>query len=154
VTKATIAKISASNQNLSMPVAQASPSGWVIQGYVRDINLNPLPKLTVYLADSNTMFQSEYGINYTDDSGYYSIEYAGTGDKADPDAKVPTLYVALINPRGNPAYITPKPVSLSFGATTVLDISLTSVDQTIGDPDKQIRQLALPNEQVATAPST
>lgn len=152
--KTTIARISIIRQGLARPAVQVAKNGWALHGYVLDVQYQPLPKFTVYLADIRNEFQKQYGFAYTGDNGYFLLNYPGDSDKP---ADTPKLFVGLVNAAGNPAYLSPTAFQPVMGAATFQTITLPGAAKTLGDPGRPIRAVALPaqdaQKQAASNPS-
>ena len=76
-TKTTIARVSMAGQQAAAPAVQVAKAGWALQGHVLDAQLQPAARFTVFLVDANKTFLQQCGFAYTDDTGYFLINYAG-----------------------------------------------------------------------------
>jgi hypothetical protein len=75
--KATVARVTILNQQVSAPTPQVSATGWALYGHVYNAQLQPVSAYTVFLVDAKNAYQSAYGFTYTDSTGYFLISFAG-----------------------------------------------------------------------------
>ena len=144
--KTTIAGITAAGARLAVPVLKVAAKGWALQGHVYDSNKTALARYTVYLADSGGIFEKQYGFVYTDDTGYFLINYSGDGDRAAGKA----IFVAVLDTKANPVYVGPSAFQPVTGAATFQDIYVPAGGQTLGDPNVAIRDVAFPGKDAGT----
>ncbi len=142
-TQGTIDRISVVHRELAAPVVQVAASGWALQGYVVDTQYQPMPRFTVFFVDANNDFLSGYGFAYTDDTGYFLINYAGDSRQATTQ-----LFIALVNAEGNPVYRSPTAFVPTPATATFQTIVVPAGDQTLGDPTPAIRAVAFPAQGV------
>jgi hypothetical protein len=79
------------NQQLTTAEPEVAQTGWALHGRVFDVNLKPVSGFTVFLVDAQKSYQKAYGFAFTDDTGYFLINYPGPGTstKAEPKSKQP-----------------------------------------------------------------
>ncbi len=157
-TKTTIARVSMVSQQLAAPSVQVSATGWALQGRVLDAQLQPAAKFTVFLVDANKIFLQQYGFAYTDDTGYFLLNYAGDSGQAPtaptaPPAAAPApattaaqLYLEVANTDANPVYLSTTAFQPVLGTATFQNVVLPAGGQPIGDPPPAIRAVALPSK--------
>ena len=75
--KATVARVTILNQQVSAATPQVSATGWALYGHVYNAQLQPVSAYTVFLVDAKNAYQSVYGFTYTDSTGYFLISFAG-----------------------------------------------------------------------------
>lgn len=148
-TKTTIARVSMVGQQATAPSVQVAKAGWALQGHVFDAQLQPAAKFTVFLVDANKTFLQLYGFAYTDDTGYFLINYAG-GQA--PSAS--QLFIEVANTDANPVYLSSTAFQPVLGAASFQNIVLPADGQPIGDPPEAIRAVALPGKGVQSRPGT
>ena len=51
-------------------------NGWALHGRVFNTQLQPISGLTVFLVDASKTYQQAYGFAYTDDTGYFLLNYS------------------------------------------------------------------------------
>jgi hypothetical protein len=146
-TKATIVRVSVAGLQTSVPVVQVSATGWGLQGRVLDAQLQPAARFTVFLVDGNKTFLRQYAFAYTDDTGYFVINYAGDSAKTETTSQ---LFIEIANRDANPVYLSNEPFQPVIGAASYQTIVLPAGDESIGDPPPDIRREALPVEERKT----
>ena len=72
-----IARAAVVHQQVTTPEPQVASSGWALHGRVLDLALKPVSGFTVFLVDAAKAYQQGYGFAYTDDTGYFLLNYAG-----------------------------------------------------------------------------
>lgn len=138
----TIARVSLVSQQLAAPAVQVASTGWALQGFVLNAQLQPVARFTVFLVDADKTYLQQYGFAYTDDTGYFVINYAGdTGQTAE----APQLFLEIANTDAKPVYLSSTAFQPVVGAATSQNIVLPAGEQPIGDPPPEIRAVALPS---------
>jgi hypothetical protein len=151
-TTATAARVAMIHRQLSTVDPQVAPKGWVLHGRVFDAKLKPVSGFTVFLVDATKTFQQAYGFAYTDDSGYFRLNYAGPApaskDKspAPAPATQPQLFIEIANKKALPVFVSTTVFQPVEGVATYQNITLPDGDQTIGEPPPEIRDVALPQK--------
>jgi hypothetical protein len=111
--------------------------------------------------DGSKAFLPHYGFAYTDDTGYFVLNYAGdagqapASDKAPASgqaAALPQLFVEVVDTNANPVYLSSTPFQPVLGTAIFQDIVLPAGGQPIGDPPQAIRDIAMPGK--STKPRT
>ncbi len=153
-TQTTIARVSMVKQQLAAPVVQVAKTGWALQGYVLDPQNNPMPKFTVFLVDANHEFLKQYGFAYSDDKGYFLMNYPGdsAGAAAGQAPATPQLFIAAVNADAMPVYLSSTAFQPVLGTATFQNIIVPAGGQTLGDPTSAIRAVAFPGKD-ASAPA-
>lgn len=150
----TIARVSMVGQQLAVPSVQVSATGWALQGRVLDAQLQPAAQFTVFLVDANNTFLQQYGFAYTDDTGYFLLNYAGsreeTTTKRTSSARAAQLYLEIANTDADPVYLSTTAFQPVLGTATFQNIVLPAGGQPIGDPPQAIRAVALPAKNTKT----
>lgn len=127
---------------------QVSANGWALHGRVFDAQLQPVSGFTVFLVDGSKTYQQMYGFAYTDDAGYFLLNYAGPDteaqNKSAKAASAPDLFVEVANAKGEPVYLSTTSFQPAAGVTTYLNIVLSAGNEPIGDPPAAIRDVAIP----------
>ena len=143
------ARVAVVHQQVTTPEPQVASSGWALHGRVFDPELKPVSGFTVFLADAAKTYQQAYGFAYTDDTGYFLLNYAGS-DPASRDKSAtatqaqPELFVEITDSKERPVYLSPTAFQPVLGNATYQNIILPADDQAIGAPPAQIRAVALP----------
>lgn len=147
----TVARVSIAHQQLTSVDPQVAQNGWALHGRVFDAQLQPVSGFTVFLVDAKKSFQQAYGFAYTDDTGYFLLQYAGS-DAASQDksatatqaAAAPQLFIEIADTKAQPVYLSTTAFQPVVGTATYQNITLPDGDQAIGDPPPEIRNIALP----------
>lgn len=141
------ARVAVFHQQAATTAPTVPENGWILHGRLYDSSLQPVAAASVYLVDSTKAYQSAYGFAYTDDTGYFSLSYAGeanaTGNATGAATSAPTVYLAAANSKAEPVYLGASAVPLTLGAATYQNIALAS-GTPIGDPPAAIKKIALP----------
>jgi hypothetical protein len=135
------------SRQFSTPVPKISPNGWALHGRVFDAQFQPVSGFTVFLVDSEKVFQRAYGFAYTDNTGYFLINYPGesqTQAGSEPETN-PQLFVQIADANGQPVYLSDTAFQPVAGSITYQNIVLPSGNQPIGNPPPPIRGFAMPD---------
>lgn len=147
---ATAGRISLVRQQYSAPQVQVSATGWALQGRVVDAQLKAAARYTVFLIDAKKTYQQQYGFAYTDDTGYFLINYSGEtptpSGESSSKATSPQLFIEIVDANANPVYLSAAAFQPALGSATFQNIVLPAGDQPIGDPPEAIRNVAIPQE--------
>lgn len=143
-TTLTVNRVAMVSQQLTTLAPQVSANGWALHGRVFDAQGQPLAKYTVFLVDSQNVFQESYGFTYTDETGYFLLENAGTEGKATSRVASVPLMVEIANNKGQPVYRSATAVQPAIGIASYQNIMLTEGKQPIGDPPAAIRAVGMP----------
>jgi hypothetical protein len=143
------ARVALVHQQVTTPEPQVASSGWVLHGRVFDPELKPIPGFTVFLVDTAKAYQQAYGFAYTDDTGYFLLNYEGgdpasRGKSATATQAQPELFIAIADDKAMPVHLSPKAHRPVLGRATYKNIILQADDQAIGAPPPDIRAVALP----------
>jgi hypothetical protein len=147
----TAARVGMAQRQAATIEPQVSASGWALHGRVFDAQLQPVSGFTVFLVDASKTYQQAYGFAYTDNTGYFLLNYPGpdaatkagsaTSVKA---AAAPDLFVEVTDANAAPVYLSTTPFQPVPGTATYQNITLTPGNASIGDPPAQIRNVAMP----------
>jgi hypothetical protein len=140
---ATVGRVSLAKQQLATPTPKVSATGWALHGRVVDAQFQAMPGFTVFLVDAEKAYQSEYGFAYTDNTGYFLINYLGRTSGAQP-APALQLFLEVADANAQPVYLSPTPFQPTPGSTTYQNVVLASGRQPIGNPPVSIRRTAMP----------
>jgi hypothetical protein len=97
----------------------------------------------VFLADAEKAYQRAYGFAYTDNTGYFLLNYPGPAS-ADRQAPAPQLFLEVADAKAQPVYLSTTPFQPAPGTVTYQNVILPSGDQPIGNPPNPIRKTAMP----------
>ncbi len=139
---AAVSRIAVASQQAATSAPTVATGGWALHGRVYDAQLEPSAKFTVYLVNSQKAYQAQYGFAYTDDTGYFLINYAPVAGQAASAAS--PLYVAIVDDKAAPVYLATTAFQPATGKATYQNITLAAGDTPLGDPPADIRQIALP----------
>jgi|ERR1700688_554727 len=126
--------------SLTPPVAPAN--GWVIYGQVRNADLTPAPQLTVFLADEARAWLRKYAYAFTDETGYFTLNYAPPATARTARQTVAgepgslSAYLEVSNPTCKLMYLDASTMSIAVGAVVYRDIVL-SADVPLGTPPSE-----------------
>jgi hypothetical protein len=140
---ATVGRVSLAKQQVATPTPKVFSTGWALHGRVVDAQFQPLPGFTVFLVDAEKAYQSEYGFAYTDQTGYFLINYSGPASAARP-APAPQLFLQVADTKAQPVYLSTAPFQPAPGSITYQNHVLPSGDQPIGSPPDSVRKTAMP----------
>lgn len=142
-TTATIGRISVLNQQLTTAAPEVAAAGWAHHGRFYTAQLEPAAKLTVFLVDGQKAYQKQYSFSYTDETGYFLLNYAGAADQSQPNEQ---LFLEVANQEGKAIYLSPVPFEPVLGTATYKAILLPAGEQPLGDPPQEIRNVAFPSQ--------
>jgi hypothetical protein len=140
---ATVARISMAGQQAATPAPAVVAPGWALHGRVYNAQLQPAAGLTVFLVDSKKAFQEQYGFVYTNDTGYFLLNYVPPAGQA---AASVSLYVEIANQKAEPVYLATTAFRPAAGSTTYQNITLPAGEKPLGDPPPEIRKIAMPRQ--------
>ena len=150
-TQLTAARVGMAQLQTATAGPQVSANGWALHGRVFNTQLQPVSGLTVFLVDASKAYQQAYGFAYTDDTGYFLLNYPGgsaaTHDRSAAAAKqtaAPELFVEVADAKGKPVYLGTAEFQPVPGVATYQNITLSSGNAPIGDPPASIRKVAIP----------
>jgi hypothetical protein len=143
------ARVALVNQQVTTVEPQVTASGWALHGRVFDPELKPVSGFTVFLVDTTKAYQQAYGFAYSDDTGYFLLNYAGSDpasrDKATTATQAqPDLFIGITDDKAMPVYLSPTALQPLLGRARYQNIILPADDQAIGAPPAEIRAVALP----------
>lgn len=120
--QAVAVKLGVVRDTISVTAPTVPLGGWVLYGHVRNADLTPAPQYTVFLADQNHSWITDYGYAFTDPTGYYVLTY-------DPSGLTPS-----VTPPAAPASPTktgkPAPAGTSEAVNYVLTAFVEVSDKT------------------------
>lgn len=139
--QALAAQLGAAQTLVSTNAPSVPAGGWVVYGYVRDQNLQPVAQLTVFLVNEQKVWLRGFGYAFTSDTGYFEIDYspptvaakkrarAGTKVAAetassDISAAAGTAYLEVLNQKRQPLYIDSSAFSIATGSAIYRDVFL------------------------------
>ncbi len=169
-TSTTVGRVSMTHQQLTTPDPEVAKEGWALHGRVFDAQLKPVSGFTVFLVDSQKTFQQAFGFSYTDDTGYFLINYAGqqitakgqadrtpadtrgsgprapkgAAESASQGTSAPQLFLEIANTNAQPVFLSEAAFRPVTGSPTYENVILPPGNQPIGDPPTEIRDIALP----------
>lgn len=156
---ATAAQVAVVHHQVTTTDPQVAPTGWALHGRVFDAQLAPEFRYTVFLVDSAKNYQQAYGFAYTDETGYFVLNYPGadpasgqkpaaaSGQKsaaAPETATTPELFVEVADTQARPVFLSTTAFQPVIGSANYQNIVLPAGQQPIGDPPPEIRQVAIP----------
>jgi hypothetical protein len=143
--------------HLQLATAQpeAAATGWVLNGRVFDANQKPVSGFTVFLVDAQKSYQKDLGFAFTDNTGYFLINFSGSQSTTDtPSAKnhatkqqaaaAQQLFLEVADTQAQPVYLSGAAFEPAAGSVTYQNITLLPGNQPIGDPPAEIRSVAMP----------
>jgi hypothetical protein len=157
--KATAAQVAVVHHQVTTADPQVATNGWALHGRVFDAQLSPASGYTVFLVDTAKSYQQAYGFAYTDDTGYFLLNYSGPGaasggtsapasgktpSDAAPKSATPDLLVEVADTNARPVFLSTSAFQPVIGSATYQNIVLPAGQQPIGDPPPEIRQVAIP----------
>jgi hypothetical protein len=145
-----IARIEVLHQQITTAAPQVAAAGWALHGRVYNAQLKPVSGQTVFLVDGEKNYQSAYGFSYTDNTGYFLINYAGktpvsAGQIAiASESSAEQLFVQVANTDVKPVYLSSTAFQARLGGAVYQNITLPPGEPPLGDPPEEIRKVALP----------
>ena len=150
----TVARVAVVSQRVSTPAPEVAATGWALHGRVYNAQLQPAAAYCVFLVDAQNAYQGTYGFAYTDTTGYFLLNFAGTPAQtppgkgsaatATPPPAPPQLFIEVANASGQPVYLDGTAFQPTLGAATYRTITLPAGEKPIGNPPRAIRRTALP----------
>ena len=143
----TVARVTSVQRQAATPAPQVPATGWVLHGRVYNSQLQPAIRYTVFLVDAQKTYQSSTGFSYTDETGYFTLSFAGapaSTDSANAPASPPQLFVEIANTAGKPVYLSTTAFEPSIGNAIYQNITLPAGEPVLGDPPAEISRTALP----------
>jgi hypothetical protein len=149
--RTTAARIDLVHQQVATTAPQVAAAGWALHGRVYNAQVQPVSGHTVFLVDSQKYYQRAYGFAYTDNTGYFLINFAGetpapSGQSAAASQSLGIeLFVQIANTDAKPVYLSSTAFQPSLGNAVYQNITLPAGEPVIGDPPEAIRKVALPS---------
>jgi hypothetical protein len=146
----TVARIDLVHQRVATTAPQVATTGWALHGRVYNAQLQPVSGHTVFLVDSQKNYQNAYGFAYTDNTGYFLINFAGqtpasSGQSAAAfESSAVELFVQIANTDAKPVYLSSAAFQPRLGNAVYQNITLPAGESVLGDPPEAIRKVALP----------
>jgi hypothetical protein len=103
------------------PKVKVAPAGWALQGRVYNAQLQPVAGFSVFFVDASGKYLPQYGFAYTDSTGYFLLNYAGSNGHA-PAAQ--QLFIEVANTSATPVYHSSTPFQPVYGTATYQSITL------------------------------
>jgi hypothetical protein len=145
----TAARVGVVYQQQTTPVPQVANNGWALHGRVFNPQLGPVSGFTVFLVDGQKTYQEAYGFAYTDDTGYFLLNYAGAESSTPTpteDAAAPQLFLEITDTKAKPVFLSATPFQPAVGSATYQNITLTAADHPIGDPPQPSEKSPCPSK--------
>jgi len=140
-----VARVELVKRRTALTAPTVSANGWAVWGLVHDTNSKPLRGYCVFLVDEQKNYQSEYGFAYTDESGAFTINFAGAATAAgQTKATVPTVFLSITNAKAQQVFIGSKALSLTIGSALYVDTALPVGAPPLGDIPQEIQRTAVP----------
>jgi|GEM_PF-6036515 hypothetical protein len=100
-------------------VPHDASTGWVLYGFVKDAQLQPVSGVTIFLVDSRNVYQPTFGSTKTDYRGYFLLNYAGTTTPASsPTPGAGQLFIEITNAKSQAVYRSTNPFMPVPGSST------------------------------------
>jgi len=149
---ATAARVAVVHQQVATAETQVAKNGWTLHGRVYEVVANtptPVSGFTVFLADASGAYQQNYGFAFTDDTGYFLLNYPGPEaasrhTSAAQGADAPELFIKVADHEAKREYLIDTSFQPVLGSATYQNIYLPTGQQSTGQPPPEIRQVALP----------
>jgi hypothetical protein len=145
-----VARIDLEHQQITTTAPQVAAAGWALHGRVYNAQLRPVSGQTVFLVDSEKNYQSAYGFAYTDNTGYFLINFAGqtpapSGQIAvASESSAQQLFIQVANANAKAVYLSSSAFQPRLGNAVYQKIFLPAGEPPLGDPPEAIRKVALP----------
>jgi hypothetical protein len=153
-TTATVGRVFMAHQQSTTPDPEVAQEGWALHGRVFDADSNPVTGFTVFLVDAEKTYQQSFGFSYTDDTGYFLINYPGAAQSAQTkasgkDSQAPAtaqLFLEIANTKAQPVFLSVTAFQPAAGSASYQNVVLPAGNRPIGDPPNDIRGSAVPKE--------
>lgn len=144
--KATAAQVAVVCHQVTTADPQVAPNAWALHGRVFDAELAPASGYTVFLVDSAKSYQQAYGFAYTDNTGYFLLNFSGpsaasggtpasgSASTASQAATTPELFIEVADSKARPVFLSTTASQPVIGSATYQNIVLPAGQQPIGDP--------------------
>jgi hypothetical protein len=139
---ASVARVSVSNQQMATIAPQPPTGGWVLHGRVFSSDLEPQAAQTVYLVNQQNNYQKQYGVAFTDSTGYFAITAPAPAKGA---AKTPALRIQVANANGEPVFNSTDTFEPVINGASYRNITLAPGGKPIADPPAAVRKDTLPD---------
>lgn len=136
-----VAHVTALNQQVATPEPTVATTGWALHGRVFNANLQAVGSYTVFLVDEQKTYQEQIGFAYTDNTGYFLLNYTPPAGQASSQTPI---FIEIVNPKAQPIYIAATAFQPSAGSATYQNITLPAGEKPLGDPPAAIRKIAFP----------
>ena len=149
------ARLSAARQQMATAEPDVAPDGWALHGRVFSTDMKPVRGFSVFVVNAAKAYQDKYGFAYTDESGYFLLNYAGPAEpsKTTPPGKDTApgeLFVAVGDLQGRPVFLdTTTPFTPVPGAAVYQNIFLSRVDP-LGQRPRGAKKAAAPKRKPKT----
>jgi hypothetical protein len=149
--KATASRFGVVHQQFTTADPEVAQNGWALHGRVFNDQLAPASAYTVFLVDAAKAYQQAYGFTYTDDTGYFVLNYQPgdtvSGRKsaaATQTASATELFIEVADRKARPVYLSATAFQPVVGRAAYQNIVLPAGQHPIGDPPEQTRKVAVP----------
>ena len=157
-TQISVSRIAVVHQQATTPEPPVTKAGWALHGRVYDSNLKPLTSYSVFLVDGQKNYLSVYGYAYTDNTGYFQINYPGslavgsankvnekgTTEPFQQAASAGDLYLQVVNDKAEPVYLSATAFQPRVGSATYQVVTLAAGEPKLGDLPAAVRTVAMP----------
>ncbi|HEY8124708.1 MAG TPA: hypothetical protein VIF88_04725 [Methylocystis sp.] len=137
---ATAAHVEILQQQGGTPQPDVAKTGWALHGRIYHANLKPAASYCVFLVDSTHAYQNAFGFAYTDSTGYFLLSFGAAATEA---SAPPKLFVEIADPNGQPVYLSATAFEPTPGVASYNTYTLPADEKPIGDPPRDIRDIAL-----------
>jgi len=145
-TQGAAARVQIVKQQTTETAPVVTSAGWAVWGHVYDSNSQPLTRYCVFLVDAQKNYQQDYGFQFTDTDGAYTINFAGATTQDGQTPPAPTnVFLAVTNAKAQLVYESTKPLGLALGSALYVDITLPVGEPVLGDLPTEIERVAQPN---------
>ncbi len=147
-------EISASNAEVEVP--GVNEKAWILHGFVKDNNLNPMRDITVAIYDEEGNWMKAIGYACTDAKGYFRIDYYAEKVRKVNTAELDSVrlevsqqnayYIHLSDKKGNQIYVDKRPLYPKLGQ---VDYRLIIIDKDAANcvpPDEKKREKPVKKE--------
>jgi len=145
--RAVVTRVQMVKQQTAETAPVVTATGWAVWGHVYSSASKPLAGYCVFLVDAQKNYQSDYGFQFTDSTGSFTISYAGAAPAGDQNAPTPpTVYLAITNAKAQLVSEGAKALALTIGSALYLDTKLAAGEPVIGVLPAEIKNVAQPGQ--------
>jgi len=133
------------HQQITIPEPEVAPGGWALYGHVFTAERKPVEGFTVFLVDTAKVYQQAYGFAYTDQDGYFVLQFQGSpAAAAAGDTSPGELFIAVADLKARLVHLSTAPFQPVIGIATYHRVVLSEGARPLGEPPAGARAAGIP----------